>query len=68
MKTESIRIGTPCRYDRKYMDGRLVMRVPVLEGESEEVEEAEDPVRAAEPECRADARLLHILLFRRPAG
>lgn len=37
MKTELIRFGTPCSYDKKYMNGKVGMRVLVLEGTPEDV-------------------------------
>ena len=41
MKTEIIRIGTSCSYDKKYMDGRVDLHVLVLEeGTPEEIEAA----------------------------
>ena len=37
MKSEIIRIGKGTRYDKKYMDGRIDMRVLVLQGTPEDV-------------------------------
>ena len=41
MKCVTIRIGTSCPYDRKYMDGRVELRVLALEGDPETVAAAE---------------------------
>ncbi|MBR5361794.1 MAG: hypothetical protein IK134_00505 [Oscillospiraceae bacterium] len=41
MKCVMIRIGTSCPYGRKYMDGRLELRVLALEGDPETVDAAE---------------------------